>query len=149
MLHIIKVPLAYRTVITCDVCQRQIDDAGMAVALYREAGSAWHVHKGACHSRAESLVESFRKGFMELSEHLAQAVVNSQPCQDDIDEDDIEAAAPAVIADRCIARAWDDSTDDDSRLVLEQAAGALRRLMRRCVTLAAAGERHEARRSSR
>jgi hypothetical protein len=149
MLHIIKMPLAYRTVITCDVCERRIDDAGMAVALYREHGSAWHVHKGACHTKAESLAPSFREGFMELGEHLAQAVANSQPCIGDVDDDDesIELPAPAVLADRCIARAWDDSTDDESRLVLEQAAIALRRLMKRCVWLAATAEREEARRA--
>jgi hypothetical protein len=57
-------------------------------------------------------------------------------------------ALPAAItlAERCDARAWDNDTDDDSRMLLEQAAEMIRELMGRCVSLAAAGERLEAER---
>ena len=43
----------------------------------------------------------------------------------------------------------DDDVDDDSRLLLEQAADMIRTLMARCVSLAAATEKREARRSRR
>lgn len=56
--------------------------------------------------------------------------------------------APRVLADACMARAWDDGTDDDSRLLLEQAALTITHLAGRCVDLAAVIEREELRRSS-
>jgi hypothetical protein len=57
--------------------------------------------------------------------------------------------AAVTLASRCESRAWDDDVDDDSRLLLEQAADMIRGLMARCVSLAAAGERREARRARR
>jgi hypothetical protein len=67
---------------------------------------------------------------------------------DDIEHDDaIPLPAPATLAERCMSRAWDDGTDDDSRLLLEQAALMLRRLMARCVAVAQVNERREARRA--
>jgi hypothetical protein len=57
--------------------------------------------------------------------------------------------AAVTLANRCEARAWDDEVDDDSRLLLEQAADMIRGLMARCVSLAAASEKREARRSRR
>jgi hypothetical protein len=55
--------------------------------------------------------------------------------------------APRVLADACMARAWDDDTDDASRLLLEQAALVIAHLAGRCVDLAAVLEREELRRS--
>ena len=65
--------------------------------------------------------------------------------------DDKPSTLPAAVtlANRCESRAWDDSTDDESRLLLEQAADMIRGLMARCVSLAAASERREARRARR
>ena len=57
--------------------------------------------------------------------------------------------AAVTLASRCESRAWDDEVDDDSRLLLEQAADMIRGLMARCVSLAAASEKREARRSRR
>jgi|DEB19_MinimDraft_3_1074340.scaffolds.fasta_scaffold00411_13 hypothetical protein len=57
--------------------------------------------------------------------------------------------AAVTLANRCESRAWDDATDDESRLLLEQAADMIRGLMARCVSLAAASEKREARRSRR
>lgn len=54
-----------------------------------------------------------------------------------------------ILANRCESRAWDDDVDDASRLLLEQAADCIRSLMGRCVSLAAASEKREARRSRR
>ena len=45
--------------------------------------------------------------------------------------------APRVLADTLMARAWDDDTDDDPRLLLEQAALTITHLLNRCVDLAA------------
>lgn len=70
---------------------------------------------------------------------------------DATDNNDKPYSLPAAVtlATRCEARAWDDATDDDSRLLLEQAADMIRGLMARCVALAAASEKREARRSRR
>ena len=57
--------------------------------------------------------------------------------------------AAVILANRCESRAWDDAVDDESRLLLEQAADMIRGLMARCVSLAAASERREARRARR
>jgi hypothetical protein len=54
-----------------------------------------------------------------------------------------------ILANRCESRAWDDDVDDASRLLLEQAADCIRSLMGRCVSLAAASEKREARRARR
>lgn len=54
-----------------------------------------------------------------------------------------------MLAQRLEARAWDDDVDDASRLLLEQAADMIRGLMTRCVSLAAATERSEARKARR
>jgi len=70
---------------------------------------------------------------------------------DSTDSADKPYAMPAAVnlASRCVSRAWDDEVDDDSRLLLEQAADMIRGLMARCVSLAAASEKREARRSRR
>ena len=57
--------------------------------------------------------------------------------------------AAVTLASRCESRAWDDDTDDVSRLLLEQAADMIRGLMARCVSLASASEKREARRARR
>ena len=54
-----------------------------------------------------------------------------------------------TLAQRCESRAWADDIDDRDRLLLEQASDCIRSLMARCVGLAAAAERREARRSRR
>jgi hypothetical protein len=50
-----------------------------------------------------------------------------------------------AVADMCAMQAWMDDIDDDSRLLLEQAADTIRLLMRRCMKLAQNLERMEAR----
>jgi len=67
------------------------------------------------------------------------------------DDADKPYRLPAAVrlATYCEARAWDDEVDDESRLLLEQAADMIRGLMARCVSLAAATERSEARRARR
>lgn len=44
------------------------------------------------------------------------------------------------LATRCMKRAWNDTTDDDSRRLLERAAKELQRLRKRCLRLAQACE---------
>jgi len=56
-----------------------------------------------------------------------------------------ELPAPMAVADMCAMQAWMDHIDDDSRLLLEQAADTIRHLMRRCMKLAQNLERMEAR----
>jgi hypothetical protein len=56
-----------------------------------------------------------------------------------------ELPAPMAVADMCAMQAWMDDIDDDSRLLLEQAADTIRHLMRRCMKLAQNLERMEAR----
>ena len=70
---------------------------------------------------------------------------------DSTDDADKPYSLPGAVmlANRCESRAWDDEVDDDSRLLLEQAADIIRGLMARCVSLAAACEKREARRSRR
>jgi len=70
---------------------------------------------------------------------------------DTTDDADKPYRLPAAVrlATYCEARAWDDEVDDESRLLLEQAADMIRSLMARCVSLAAATERSEARRARR
>lgn len=70
---------------------------------------------------------------------------------DTTDPADKPYTLPAAVrlATYCEARAWDDEVDDASRLLLEQAADMIRGLMARCVSLAAATERREARRAQR
>jgi hypothetical protein len=79
MVQIIEVQSGYRTVVTCDVCREHIADARMAVAVRFPHGSVWHLHKGQCHDRAERMVPAFRRGFMELREHMAQMRHNTRP----------------------------------------------------------------------
>jgi hypothetical protein len=70
---------------------------------------------------------------------------------DATDDADKPYTLPAAVrlAAYCEARAWDDEVDDDSRLLLEQAADMIRGLMARCVSLASASEKREARRARR
>jgi hypothetical protein len=60
------------------------------------------------------------------------------------DDDAIALPPPAVLAERCLGRAWDDDVDDRSRELLEQAGLVLRQLMARCVAVAQVNERREA-----
>lgn len=53
--------------------------------------------------------------------------------------------SPSVVADLCAMQAWHDHVDDHSRLLLEMSADTIRLLMARCVRLAHALERKEAR----
>jgi len=79
MIEIIEIEHGYRTIITCDVCHERIVDARMAVAVRWSHGSVWHLHKGkACHDRAERMVPAFRRGFMELREHIEQIDHNTR-----------------------------------------------------------------------
>ena len=43
---------------------------------------------------------------------------------------------PNVVADRCLERAWDDTVDDRSRRLLEQAHDVIESLMARCTATA-------------
>jgi hypothetical protein len=63
------------------------------------------------------------------------------------DDYPFDLPAPRVLAAACMARAWEDDTDDASRLLLEQAALVITHLAGRCVDLAAVIEREELRRS--
>jgi len=65
------------------------------------------------------------------------------------DDPPFDLPAPRVLAEACMARAWDDDTPDRERLLLEQAALTITHLAGRCVDLAAVIERQELRRSSR
>lgn len=69
--------------------------------------------------------------------------MNAKP----FDDAPFDLPAPASVAEACMARAWDDSTDDTSRLLLEQAAVTITHLAGRCVELAAVIERVELRRA--
>lgn len=66
------------SVVRCDVCMELIRDNRMAVAVRFSHGSVWHLHKRECHTRAERMVPVFRRGFMELREHLAQIEHNTR-----------------------------------------------------------------------
>ncbi len=61
------------------------------------------------------------------------------------DDHPFDLPAPRTLAEACMARAWDDDTDDASRLLLEQAARVIEHLL---VRLAAASEHAEARRTN-
>jgi hypothetical protein len=78
MIEIIEVEGGFRSVLKCDVCMELIRDARMAVAVRFSHGSVWHLHKGDCHSRAERMVPAFRRGFMELREHIEQIDHNTR-----------------------------------------------------------------------
>jgi hypothetical protein len=62
------------------------------------------------------------------------------------DDHPFDLPSPRTLAEACMARAWDDDTDDASRLLLEQAARVIEHLLAR---LAAATEREELRRAAR
>ncbi|MFN6191797.1 MAG: hypothetical protein ACK48S_12855 [Planctomycetia bacterium] len=78
MLQIIEVEGGYRSIVSCDVCLEPITDARMAVAVRFSHGSVWHLHKNKCHDRAERMVPAFRRGFMELREHIDQIGHNTR-----------------------------------------------------------------------
>lgn len=44
--------------------------------------------------------------------------------------------SPQRVADKCLERAWDDNTDDRSRVLLEQAHDVIEALMARCMASA-------------
>lgn len=77
MLNIVRTAEGFATVIACDMCGEVIHDSSMAVAVCRSNGRAWHLHKGTCHGTAELADPTCRDGFMELQEHLSQAMSNS------------------------------------------------------------------------
>ena len=52
------------------------------------------------------------------------------------DDAPFDLPAPRDLADRCMARAWDDDCDDASRLLLEQAALTITRLLARLAMVA-------------
>jgi hypothetical protein len=58
----------------------------------------------------------------------------------------LDLPAPRVLAEACMARAWDDDCGDGERLLLEQAALMITRLLAR---LAMVAEHAEARRAAR
>ena len=61
------------------------------------------------------------------------------------DDPPFDLPAPRVLADTLMSRAWDDGTDDDARLLLEQAARVIEHLL---VRLAVATEHGEATRTN-
>jgi hypothetical protein len=61
------------------------------------------------------------------------------------DDAPFDLPAPRVLADACMARAWDDACPDSERLLLEQAARVIEHLLAR---LAVATEHAEARRTN-
>jgi hypothetical protein len=52
------------------------------------------------------------------------------------DDCPLNLPAPRVLADACMARAWDDDTHDRERLLLEQAALTITRLLARLAMVA-------------
>lgn len=78
MIQIIKVDGGYRSVIECDVCMEAITNVDMAVAVRFTTGAVWHLHKGKCHDQAERMVPVFRRGWMELREHIDQIEHNTR-----------------------------------------------------------------------
>lgn len=139
-------------VIRCDVCNARILDASLAVAMQPKASShAWHVCKCACERRATKMLELSPRpvvAVVELVDHLHDlaALIPGVPqgCEPG-DDDEIDLPAPAVLSDSLMARAWDEGICDTDRLLLEQGARVITRLMGRCVLLAQAAERREAR----
>ena len=61
------------------------------------------------------------------------------------DDQPFDLPAPRVLAEACMARAWDDDCGDGERLLLEQAARVIEHLLAR---LAVATEHAEARRTN-
>jgi hypothetical protein len=43
---------------------------------------------------------------------------------------------PELVANACLAHAWDDGIDDESRALLEQAHNVIKSLMARCIATA-------------
>ena len=43
---------------------------------------------------------------------------------------------PELVANACLAHAWDDACDDESRALLEQAHNVIKSLMARCIATA-------------
>jgi hypothetical protein len=60
-----------------------------------------------------------------------------------------ELPSPEAVRAACAFRCWDDDCDDVSRVLLEQAADTIRKLMRRCVRLSRALEASEFERSQK
>lgn len=52
------------------------------------------------------------------------------------DDQPFDLPAPRALADKLMARAWDDDTDDRERLLLEQAALTITRLLARLAMVA-------------
>jgi hypothetical protein len=137
--------------IRCDVCSKPITDASLALAMQpRGSQSAWHVHKTQCARRAVKMLELSPRPIaatVELETHIRQLTdfIPAIPagCEHD-GQVEIDVPSPAAVADSLLARAWDDEVSDGDRLLLEQGAVAIQQLMGRCLALAAAGERREA-----
>jgi hypothetical protein len=55
----------------CDVCRRQVHDAGLAIVMRGPGASAVFVHKAPCHKAAERFLCSGTDGWMELVDFLA------------------------------------------------------------------------------
>ena len=85
VISITRVDDRRRSLVICDHCKKPILDSRLAVALVDELGdkNALHAHKGICHDAVEKNCISGGRigvshlGFMELGEHLAQLVHNS------------------------------------------------------------------------
>jgi len=60
-----------------------------------------------------------------------------------------ELPSPEAVRAACAFRCWDDDCDDESRVLLEQAADTIRKLMRRCIRLSRALEASEFQRSQK
>lgn len=138
--------------IRCDVCNTRIRDASLAVAMQpKGAQHVWHACKCACERRATKMLEFSPRpivAVVELVDHLHDlaALIPGVPqgCEPS-DDDEIELPAPAVLSESLMARAWAEGISDTDRLLLEQGSRAITRLMGRCVLLAQAAERREAR----
>ena len=138
--------------IRCDVCNARILDASLAVAMQPKGSQhVWHVCKCACERRATKMLEFSPRPIVasvELVDHLHDlaALIPGVPqgCEPG-DDDEIELPAPAVLSESLMARAWAEGISDTDRLLLEQGARVITRLMGRCVLLAQAAERREAR----
>ena len=130
-------------VLECDYCGGEITSAADGVVLQRMGGEVWHVHQGACCHKTERSM-----GWIRARASLAGFIESlaSLTGDNEVQPHDNTAAelSPAKICQQLMAMAWADRTPDDQRLLLEQAAVAMQRLMRRCVHLAQAVERAEA-----
>lgn len=58
--------------------------------------------------------------------------------------DNLRLPAPDTLAQMCMIHAWNDHTDDDSRILHEQCYHTINILMERCVRLAKRNEQLEA-----